>query len=78
MIESISDNSGAILNFVDESLYSQEEARKLQIIKLAQTLMDFIHCYYISPIFKVPNRMVESLHKEHPKEVLDFLYKLLD
>lgn len=75
-IESISDNAWDVLNFVDEPKYSEEEAEKLQIIELAETLSDFLahQNFQSSPI----SSLIKDEHLKWPSEVIEYLYQKLD
>lgn len=75
-IEDISDRAWYVLNFVDEPKYSKEEAEKVQVIHLAETLQCFISFNHLKsmPLWDV---MPDDI-MWHPQEVIDYLYKLLD
>lgn len=75
-IRLISDKAWYILNFVDEPLYSQLELEKVQIIKLASIISDFISFQHLksTPLWK---HIQDEIKWKQP-EVIQYLMQVLD
>ena len=76
-IELISDKVWYLINFVDEHIFSTEEAEKLQVSLLAETLSDLIHFQHFKSTIFWDNYVPEDIVWAQP-EVLKYLKKSLD
>lgn len=76
-IELISDKVWYLINFVDEHIFSTEEAEKLQVSLLAETLSDLIHFQHFKSTIFWDNYVPEDIVWAQP-EVLKYLKKTLD
>jgi hypothetical protein len=75
----MSDKSWTILNFVDESWYTRDENQNLQVIKLANTISDFLTFCHTSSCFSSYRLFfLNKLLSENPAIVINYLFDYLD